>query len=90
MSQTSHANTSHHLSDNSANGDRTHVYPIESFVKIQALMRKLNLSPADCLQILAEVLEDLDSQIEDFEESGDGLPFPPFEDRPQPKAETPG
>ena len=74
MPQTPQTNTNHSPHD-SANGDRTHVYPIESFVKIQAFMRKLNLTPADCLQILAEVLEDLDSQEIEHEEVGDGLPF---------------
>lgn len=77
MSQTSHASTVSDLSHDSANGDRPHIYPIESFVKIQALMRRLNLSPADCLQILAEVLQDLDSQIAEYEDVGDGLPFDP-------------
>ncbi len=77
MSQPSHANAGSHLSDDTANGDRPHIYPIESFIKIQTVMRKLNLTPADCLQILAEVLEDLDSQIAEYEDVGDGLPFDP-------------
>ena len=66
MSQTSHANTGH-LSGDSASGGQPHIYPIESFVKIQALMRKLNLTPADCLQILSDVLEDIDSQAMEHE-----------------------
>lgn len=73
MSQTSHANTDQHPTDESADGDRPRVYPIESFVKIQVLMRKLNLSPADCLSLLADVLEDLDRQVQDNE---DRAPYP--------------
>lgn len=77
MSQVPHINTDHDLPYNSASGGRHHIYPIESFVKIQALMRELSLTSADCLQILAEVLEDLASQIADYEEVEDGLPFDP-------------
>ena len=58
--------------------DSARVYAIETFLKVQALMRKLNLTPADCLNLLAEILEDLDRQIEDYEAEGDGLPFPPM------------
>ena len=54
------------------------IYPIQSFLQIQALMQKLNLTPGDCLGLLAEMLEDLDRQITDHEAEGDGLPFPPM------------
>lgn len=54
------------------------VYPFQSFLEIQRLMQKLNLTPADCLQLLAEFLSDLDCQIEQHEAEGDGLPFPPL------------
>ena len=50
--------------DNTA---RTHVYPIQSFLEITRLLGKLNLTPADGLQLLAEVLGDLDRQIEEQE-----------------------
>ena len=49
------------------------VYPIQSFLEIQRLMKRLGLTPADCLQLLAEVLSDLDRQID---QEDDGLPFP--------------
>ena len=54
------------------------IYPLQSFLEIQRLMTKLHLTPADCLQLLAEVLGDLDRQIEEHEAEGDGLPFPPM------------
>ena len=49
------------------------VYPIQSFLEIQRLMKRLGLTPADCLQLLAEVLSDLDRQVD---QEDDGLPFP--------------
>ena len=52
--------------------------PIETLLTIQTLMKKLNLTPGDCLSLLAEMLEDLDRQITDHEAEGDGLPFPPM------------
>ena len=54
------------------------VYSIGCYLTIQTLMRKLRLTPADCLQILADVLTDLDRQINEYEAEGDGLPFPPM------------
>lgn len=39
-------------------------------------MFKLNMTPADVMTLLADVMKDLDRQITEFEESGDGLPFP--------------
>ncbi|PAP79217.1 hypothetical protein B1759_12765 [Rubrivirga sp. SAORIC476] len=54
------------------------IYPIENLLTIQTLMKKLNLTPGDCLSLLAEMLEDLDRQITDHEAEGDGLPFPPM------------
>lgn len=45
----------------------TNVYPIQSFLEINRLLRKLNLTPADGLQLLADVLGDLDRQIEEQE-----------------------
>lgn len=51
------------------------VYPIQSFLEIKRLLKKLNLTPADGLQLLAEVLADLDHQIEEHEQqSAAGLP----------------
>ncbi len=55
--------------------ERARVYPIETILTVQSLLRKLNMTPADGLQLLAEVLEDLDRQIVDFEAESDGLPF---------------
>ena len=57
--------------------DKARVYPIQSFLQIERLLRKLNMTPTDGLQLLAEALADLDRQIEDHEREGDGLPFPP-------------
>lgn len=72
MPTTSTHNTAHDFRTfpDSAN---TRVYSIRSFLTIQTLMRKLNLTPADCLELLAEKLEDLDRQIEDYE---DRPPYP--------------
>ena len=52
----------------------TNVYPLQSVLEVQRLMRKLNITPADCLQMLAELLADLDRQIEEHEEKD--LPYP--------------
>lgn len=43
------------------------VYPIQSFLTIERLLKKLDLTPADGLQLLAEILEDLDRQIQEHE-----------------------
>jgi len=43
------------------------VYPIQSFLEIERLLKKLNLTPADGLQLLVDVLTDLDRQIEEYE-----------------------
>lgn len=59
--------------------DKAKVYPIQSFLQIERLLRKLNMTPADGLQLLADVLTDLDRQVEDHEAEGDGLPFSPSE-----------
>ena len=45
------------------------VYPIQTLREIGRLMRKLNVTPAAALQLLAEVLADLDCQIEEYEEA---------------------
>lgn len=55
--------------------ERARVYPIETFLTVQMLLEKLNMTPADGLQLLAEALEDLDRQIVEFEAEGDGMPF---------------
>ena len=52
------------------------VYPLQTFLNVERLMAKLNLTPADCLELLAEALESLDHQIMEHEVQGDGLPFP--------------
>lgn len=52
------------------------VYPLQAFLDIERLMFKLNMTPADVMTLLADVMKDLDRQITEFEESGDGLPFP--------------
>ena len=70
MNQTPHRTTSE---GPEPDGGPATVYPIQSFLEIQRLMKRLGLTPADCLQLLAEVLSDLDRQIE---EEADGLPFP--------------
>lgn len=75
MPQTTPSNTDHALSGDLAH-EAPRVYPIDSFLKIQGLMQKLNLTPADCLQLQAEMLEDLHRQIADYEATSDGLPFP--------------
>lgn len=54
--------------------ERVRVYPIESFLTVQRLLTKLNMTPADGLQLLAEVLEDLE-RVLDVHEDSDGLPF---------------
>lgn len=51
------------IQDSTAQSGR--VYPLRLFFEVQTLMEKLNLTPADCLQLLAEVLGDLDRQIEE-------------------------
>ena len=51
------------------------VYPLQAFLDIERLMQKLNLTPADCLGLLAEVLGDLDRQI-DAHEAEEDAPFP--------------
>ncbi len=55
--------------------ETAHVYPIETFFEIERLLRKLNMTPADGLRLLAEALADLDRQITEYEAEGDGLPF---------------
>lgn len=55
------------------------VYPITLFLRIQHQMKRLNLTPADCLQLLAEALDDLDRQITDFDAEDDGAVGFPFE-----------
>ncbi|MEM1057283.1 MAG: hypothetical protein AAGI52_17325 [Bacteroidota bacterium] len=52
------------------------VYPITLFLRIQHQMKRLNLTPADCLQLLAEALNDLDRQITEFETEEDGARLP--------------
>ncbi len=54
---------------------RARVYPIATTPTAQSLRSELSRTPADGLQLLAEVLEDLDRQIVDFEAESDGLPF---------------
>ncbi len=56
------------------------VYPVQSFLEVERLLRKLNLTPADGLQLLAEVLGDLDRQIEEHEDAQDAdVPYRIFE-----------
>ena len=63
------------------------VYPLQTFLNVERLMAKLNLTPADCLELLAETLECLDQQITEFEAAGrratiSGLTLPEAEDTP--------
>ena len=51
------------------------VYPLQTFLRVERLMRKLGLTPADCLDLLADVLADLDRQVEEHEGKQDA-PFP--------------
>ena len=51
------------------------VYPLRTFLRVERLMRKLGLSPADCLNLLADVLTDFDSQVDEHEGKQDA-PFP--------------
>ena len=51
------------------NTQQKNVYPIQSFLEIERLLEKLNLTPADGLQLLAEVLQDLERQIEEYEDA---------------------
>ena len=78
MPQTSPPNADHPFPDDALAEERPRVYATETLLNIQELMRKLNRTPADCLHLLAEILGDLDRQIEDYEAEGDGLPFPPM------------
>ena len=55
------------------------VYPLQTFLDIERLMAKLNLTPADCLELLVESLECLDHQITEHASQNDGLPFPPLD-----------
>lgn len=57
------------------NAPNKNVYPIQSFLEIERLLKKLNLTPADGLRLLAEVLQDLDRQIEEHEAIED-IPLP--------------
>src|SRR5690606_312561 len=51
------------------------VYPIQTFLELQRLMRKFDLKPADCLSLLLDVLRSFED-AEREQEEGDGLPFP--------------
>ena len=51
------------------------VYPLQAFLDIERLMHKLGMTPGEVLTLLAEVLADLDRQIDQHEMEGDGLPF---------------
>ena len=51
------------------------VYPLQAFLDVERLMHKLNMTPADVLTLLAEVLTDLDQQI-DAHEAQDDVSFP--------------
>ena len=66
-----------HVVHATTDADSATVYPIETLALIHRLLKKLGMTSADGLQLLAEVLTDLDRQIEDYEAEGDGLPFPP-------------
>lgn len=74
MPKTSTHNKAHDLRTLPEPGN-TRVYSIHSFLTIQTLMKKLNLTPADCLELLAETLEGLDCQITEHEQAQDNLPF---------------
>ena len=71
-------NSAHSTASTESSTPYAGVYSIGCFLTIQALMKKLRLSPADCLQILADVLADLDGQIIEYEAAEDELPFPPM------------
>ena len=51
------------------------VYPIEDFLEIQRLMKRLGLSPADCLSILLGVLLSYEEAERD-REAAQGLDVP--------------
>lgn len=51
------------------------VYPLQAFLDIERLMHKLNMTPAEVITLLAEVLTDLDRQITEHEAESD-LPSP--------------
>ena len=51
------------------------VVPLHAFAEVARLMRKLGLTPADCLDLLADALADLDRQIDEHEAKRDA-PFP--------------
>ena len=47
------------------------VVPLHAFVEVSRLMRKLGMSPADCLDLLAGALTDLDREIDAYEDALD-------------------
>ena len=47
------------------------VYPLQAFLDIERLMHKLNMTPAEVVTLLAEVLTDLDRQISEHEAKAD-------------------
>ena len=55
--------------------NRPNVYPLQTFLEIQRLMRALGLSPADCLSILLDALLSI-QDAERLREDAQGCPFP--------------
>lgn len=51
------------------------VYPLQAFLDIERLMWKLGMTPAEVMTLLAEVLKDLDQQI-DAHDAQDDVAFP--------------
>ena len=51
------------------------VYPLQAFLDIERLMWKLGMTPGEVLTLLAEVLADLDRQIE-AHDAQDDVAFP--------------
>ena len=51
------------------------VYPLQAFLDIERLMHKLGMTPGEVLTLLAEVLADLDRQVE-AHDAQDDVAFP--------------
>ena len=47
------------------------VVPLRAFVEVGRLMRKLGMSPADCLELLADVLADFERRADEHEAKHD-------------------
>ncbi len=44
------------------------VVPIRSFLEVQRLMRRLDMTPAECLDLLAGALADLERQVTEYDD----------------------